>query len=130
MDGTQVRPLAGPFFNMEKYKGAIVEESLEDNRILNDFKVSSISVTKEDNPEERWHICNVEATKKQIENLSKNIKPSKWYAHFWNSNKDVIAIFRGKIFYFNYNDKKSWNPAIKYGRSIGIPREQLDFIID
>jgi len=49
--------------------------------------------------------------------------------HFWK-DKDVIAVFEGKKFAFNYDDKSSWTPAVEYGLSIGIPKEQLDFPID
>jgi hypothetical protein len=60
--------------------------------------------------------------------LSKVIKPSKWYAYFW-SGDEMIVVFRGKIFYQKVNDKNSWEPAIAYGISVGIPKEQLDFLI-
>jgi len=49
--------------------------------------------------------------------------------HFWN-DRDVIAIFHGKKFEFNYDDKSLWAPAVEHGLSIGIPKEQLDFLID
>ena len=58
------------------------------------------------------------------------LKSEKWYAHFWDKNKNIIAVFQNKFFYFNYDDKQSWEPAIKYGLSIEIPKEQLDFLID
>jgi hypothetical protein len=114
---------------METYKGAIVEESLLDNRILNEFKILALTITPEDDPAERWHIFDVEASKDQLLKLSKNIKPMKWYAHFWDKDKNIIAVFKDKTFVFNWNDKTSWQPAIKYGLSVEIPIEQLDFLI-
>ena len=111
------------------YKGAIVGESLEDKSILKDFKVLDISVTEDLNPEDRWHIYKVEVNQDQLEKLSKIIKPQKWYAHFWDENKNIIAVFRDKIFTFNYDDKESWGQIVQYGISVGIPKEQLDFLI-
>lgn len=49
--------------------------------------------------------------------------------HFWRG-RDIVAIFQGKKFEFNYDNKDSWSPVIEYGLSVGIPREQLDFPID
>lgn len=133
--------------SQEIYKGAIIEESLEDTTILSKFKILETIVTKDENPADCWHIHNVEATENQFEELSKVIKPRGWYAHFWsdnlyviknvkkplfsekNDNTYVIVVFKDKIFRFDYEDKTSWQPAIDYGLSVGIPKEQLDFLI-
>ncbi|MDQ5949232.1 MAG: hypothetical protein QG589_358 [Patescibacteria group bacterium] len=114
---------------MEIYKGSIVEESLEDNLILNHFIITGVHITDDENVNERWHIYDVEVNKNQIIELSKCIKSEKWYAHFWSTNKDIIAVFRDKLFEFNHEDKESWRDAVAYGISIGIPEEQLDFLI-
>lgn len=111
------------------YTGAIVEESLENKEILKDFKILSVIETKEENPADRWHIYEIEVVREQIEIISKNLKSTKWYAHFWNENREVIAIFRDKMFKFNFDDEKSRQPAMEYGLSVGIPKEQLDFVI-
>lgn len=115
---------------MENFKGSIVEESLEDNLILNKFKIIGLRITDDENPSDRWHIYNVQSGREEVLELSKYLKPEKWYAHFWDENKNIIAIFKDKYFEFNYDDKDSWNEAISYGISVGIPKEQLDFLID
>lgn len=112
----------------DMYKGTIVEESLNDNRVINDFKIIGFRISKDENPADRWHLYTVSVTHEDIARLSENIKP-KWYMHFWKDRK-VIAIFHGKKFEFNYDDKSSWVPAVEHGLSIGIPKEQLDFLID
>lgn len=114
---------------MKKYKGTIVQESLIDDRQLNDFEIISFKITKEDNPLERWHLFSVVSSEKYIKQLASNLKPEKWYAHFW-SNDDVIAVYPGVTFNFKHSDKKTWAPAISHGKSLGIPEEQLDFIIE
>jgi len=113
---------------MSEYKGVIVEESLEDNRILNDFKIIDFRISKEENPADRWHLYTVQVSKEDIVRLSKNIK-QKWYMHFWKG-RNVIAIFKDKKFEFNFDDKSTWKPVVEYGLSLGIPKEQLDFPID
>lgn len=111
------------------YFGTIIEESLEDNRVLNDIEIISFRISKDESPQDRWHLYKAKVSKEDIEKLSKYIKSGKWYMHFWGGT-DVIAVFRGKTFEFNYTDKATWKDAVDYGRSVGIPDEQLDFKID
>lgn len=68
------------------------------------------------------------ATEENIKRLANYLKPEKWYAHFWKGD-NVIAIFPNKVFRFKYSDKSTWKEAVEYGKSIGIPEEQLDFLI-
>lgn len=91
---------------MKVYKGTIVQESLTDDRVLNDFEVVSFKVTKQDNPENRWHLFTVLASEENIKKLSKYFKPEKWYAHFWKGD-DIIAIFPNEVFRFKYSDKST-----------------------
>lgn len=111
------------------YLGTIIEESLEDDRVLNDFHILSVYITNDDNPAERWHLYKVEATPEQLQKLSSTLKPEKWYAHFW-SGDEMIVVFRDKTFTQKIGDIDTWEPAIQYGISIGIPKEQLDFLIE
>ncbi|PIN92990.1 hypothetical protein COU61_01120 [Candidatus Pacearchaeota archaeon CG10_big_fil_rev_8_21_14_0_10_35_13] len=111
-----------------EYKGTIIEESLEDNRVLNKLDIRKLRVTKERNPADRWHLFSVFVTKKEIIKFSKKIKQG-WYMHFWK-RREVIVIFKNKRFEFDYDNKESWKPAIEYGISLGIPKKQLDFPID
>ncbi len=110
------------------YQGAIIGESLSDERILNSLDLTSFTVTEEEDPAERWHIYKVLVTREDIKRLAQNIKPG-WYMHFW-LGREVIVAFASQQFEFNYDNKKSWQPAIDYGLSMGIPLEQLDFPID
>lgn len=112
-----------------KYKGTIVQESLIDDRQLNDFEVIKFKVTDDEKPENRWHLFTVVALEEDIKKLASNLKPEKWYAHFWNGD-DVIAIFPNKTFNFKHSDKSTWMEAVNYGKSLGIPEEQLDFLIE
>lgn len=40
----------------KEYIGIIVEESLDDNRILNELDVRKIHITGHKNPTDRWHM--------------------------------------------------------------------------
>lgn len=111
------------------YTGTIVEESLRDNRLINTFKVNKVRIPDAENPEDRWHLYEVEATSAQIDKLASQLKPTGWYTHFWK-NDDVIVVFPNKKFRINHSDHSTWKDAINYGQSIGIPLEQLDFKIN
>lgn len=113
---------------MYKYKGIIIEESLDDNRALNGLDVIGIHITGQENPPERWHLYTVMVNEEEIERLSKSINYS-WYMHFWH-NRRVIVIFSSERFEFDYDDKSSWKPAVEHGLYVGIPLSQLDFPID
>ncbi len=111
-----------------EYKGTIVEESLEDNRILNDLNIIDFRISKDENPADRWHLYTVIVTREEIRKISQYIKYGKWYMHFWNGN-DVIVVFKDKIFEFKHDKKETWKDAFDHGVALGIPEEQLDFAI-
>jgi hypothetical protein len=110
------------------YRGIIIGESLEDNKILDKLRVIKTEITDEPKPEDRWRLYHVNISEKEIDKLMKIIKQG-WYAHFWLGSS-IIAIFRNKKFQFDYNNKSTWKPAVDYGLSLGIPKEQLDFVIE
>ena len=111
------------------YEGTIVEESLKDNRFLNSLNIQSVRISNTESPTDRWHLYKVLIDESQLSQLSEELKPEKWYMHFWNGD-DVIAVFPDKIYNFKYSDKSTWDDAIKHGLSLGIPQEQLDFVIE
>ena len=111
------------------YEGTIVEESLADNRFLNGLELIGVRITGSEDPAKRWHLWHVRVTRAQASALSGQLAAGTWYAHFWNGN-DVIAVFRDKEFSFDHADKGTWQDAVAHGRSLGIPEEQLDFVID
>ena len=108
-----------------QYEGIIVEESLENVDVLRDAQIIKNTVSEDG----EWHIYTVLVSSEYLEQLAQNLKDGTWYAHFWNG-RDVIAVFKGETFRFNFDDKSTWEEALAHGRSLGIPEEQLDFPID
>lgn len=111
----------------KNYVGIVVEESLDDNRILNQLDIEKIYITGHETPSDRWHMYEVNVSKKEIEELAKHIIDD-WYMHFWKGI-DIIAIFKNKSFEFNYEDKSTWREVLEYGLSLGLPDSELDFPI-
>jgi len=78
-----------------------------------------------------WILDDIYVKEEQISKLSKSLADGPWYIHLWQTGKDEIKIiFKNRIFEIKYSDKSTWEEAIKYGLSIGIPKEQLDFPIN
>ena len=110
------------------YSGIIIEEALDDNLLINNLMIEKVCITEHENRQDRWHMYQVKISLDKINELAGHIIDD-WYIHFWNGS-DIIALFTGnRRFRFNYDNKETWEEVLEYGRSIGIPDEQLDFPI-
>ncbi|HEY4482642.1 MAG TPA: hypothetical protein VI953_00505 [Candidatus Paceibacterota bacterium] len=107
------------------YKGTIIENSLVDKEILKEVKVGKSYSSGS------WILHDVFVTKDQISVLSKSLADGPWYIHLWEPGKDdVKVIYRDKVFDIKFSNKSTWADAVEYGKSLGIPEEQLDFPVD
>ena len=117
--------------------GLIIRESLENDMILNDRNVKIIRIEKWNIGERAakfqpkiWNAMFIEGKEEKIETIvekiSKSILP-KWYANVSNDTTEYV-IFHEKIFKHKKGDKNDAKEAISYGKSVGIPANQLDWI--
>jgi hypothetical protein len=105
-------------------KGVIIESSLKDTSILNEAKVLR---TWED---ESWILREVEIARELAEKFGAYLDDGPWYVHFWEEGSDeVLVVFKDHVFSITHSDQSTWKTAIEYGKSIGIPEEQLDFLL-
>ncbi|MCL1821030.1 MAG: hypothetical protein FWG36_10315 [Oscillospiraceae bacterium] len=110
------------------FTGVIIEESFDDNRIINDLVINKVKITGQLNPNDRWHMYEVAVSMDEIKKLAEHMIDT-WYMHFWKGS-DVVAVFSGNnVFEFNYDDKNTWSKVLEYGRKAGLPEAQLDFPI-
>jgi len=106
-------------------KGVVIENSLKDADILKDIEITR---SWEDDD---WKLHEVKVSKEQAEKFSDYLSDGPWYIHFWEPGDDsILVVYKDRTFTIKHSDKQSWVDAIKYGKSIGIPEEQLDFLID
>lgn len=110
------------------YHSIIIEESLENPKVLEKYKILKTKLS----PEESWHLHIVEISEpleeaiRKIQNAMLPDKP--YYFHIYNEGKTLIIIFKDKIFHLNPIDQSTWREVRKYGASkLNIPPEQLDF---
>ena len=107
------------------YKGIIIENSLKDKSILGKLKVGRTWQSGD------WVLHDVLIEEGQVVELSKSLDEGPWYIHVWEAGKDDIkVIYKDKIFDIKFSDKSTWVDAVTYGKSIGIPENQLNFPID
>jgi hypothetical protein len=59
----------------------------------------------------------------QLNLLTENGVP--YYAHFYR-DEELIIVFPDRAFHIS-PDENSWNEAVSYGESLGVPRAELDF---
>lgn len=105
-------------------KGAIIENSLKDTSILGELQVMR---TWRDGG---WILHDVLVAEDKAEKLAQYLDNGPWYIHLWQPGADeVTVIFKNRVFRLKYSDKSTWREAVEYGKSIGIPGEQLDFPI-
>lgn len=107
------------------YKGTIIENSLVDKNQLKKYRIGKTWKSGD------WVLFDVFMEENQIPELANNIDSGPWYIHVWKpGTDDVKVIFKNKIFDIKHSDKSTWVDAVNYGKSIGIPEEQLDFVIN
>jgi hypothetical protein len=106
------------------WKGTIVENSLNDNSVLDDVEIEKTWQSDD------WVLHNVCIDGKKIDEIGKYLVEGPWYIHFWQVGTDkVFVVFKNKKFEILHSDKTTWGDAIRYGKNLGIPEEQLDFVV-
>jgi len=106
------------------YNATVVENSLANKDILSKVRIEK---TWQDGD---WTLHRVLVGREQIPDLAKALATGPWYIHLWQTGSDeVTVVFKDKIFTIKYSDKSTWVDAVAYGKSIGIPEEQLDFVV-
>lgn len=119
---------------MEKFSGLIIEESLRDSSVLDLVKVTRKEKWEVSNPgkflPKTWTACYIQGDKSQVdvfaEKVSHAIKPKGCYANI-STKEYVYVIFPHKMFKYKRGDKQKRLGAIEFGRSLGIPKRQLDW---
>lgn len=103
--------------------GTIIENSLVDTSI-----VSKLTITRTWYDDD-WLLHDVLVDEAVAEGLGIYLKDGPWYMHFY-AGDSVLVVFKDRIFHIRHSQKETWNEALAYGRTLGIPEEQLDFQIE
>ena len=108
------------------YHGILVKEGIRDQSILDRMKILGQRVAG------GWTMLRVAVEDVRLDEtigliqenlLAENGIP--FYAHFYQED-GLIVIFPDRVFQIR-PDKASWKRALEYGKSVGIPSDELDF---
>jgi hypothetical protein len=113
--------------SQDSYHGIIVEESLRDRSVLDAVAILGRKRGRD------WTLLRVavearelSATIGLVRRGLKVVDGVPFYAHFYRSG-ELIVVFPDRVFRLT-PQKQTWGPAVAYGKSAGIPTEQLDFM--
>ncbi len=118
------------------FRGTVIEESLEDPRILKNVTIIQTTVkpatTREKTPWiKQWTLHTVEVPEQEAGSLAEALSVKldgthPWYADF-KDDKNHYIVFRNKVFHVNRTKPEDYQKATAYGLTLGIPDYQLDF---
>ena len=112
-------------FNTPTFQGIIVENSLKDSSILRSLNIQR---SWQDGS---WTLHDVLVDEGDALKIGQYLTDGPWYIHFWKpGGDDVLVVYKDKSFRIKHSEKSTWVDAVAYGKSIGIPSEQLDFPIN
>lgn len=104
--------------------GTIIENSLNDTCVLERLTILKSWTAGS------WVLHRVQVSKAEAMSLSEYLAEGPWYVHFWEEAKDdVLVVFKKKTFSIKHSNKSTWVEAVEYGKSIGIPEGQLNFVV-
>ena len=110
---------------MKIYHAIVIEQSLEDNKILDNFKILNTKHSDD------WNLHILEIN--DIEDAISKIQPAiinnePYYWHIYDDNNILIIVYKNKIFNLDPKERKTWIDAQNYGaKLLNIPANELDF---
>ncbi len=120
------------------YRGTIIEESLKDRSLLNVVRIIGTEIESV-TPNHRtpwlkvWTLDEVEIDDSAIKGFVRKVQAaietehSSWFTDF-KGEQDHYIVFPGKIFFVDYRRNDTYNEAVAYGVSLGIPKNQIEGI--
>jgi hypothetical protein len=107
-----------------EYHGNFLDTEFKDSNFLKKFKVLKTRKSKTNPWTHYLVVVKKEELEKVIEETQKQLIEKGYYAHLYNEDgSEVIVIFQKKVFRTNSSKLEE---VKKYGRSLGIPENQLD----
>ena len=119
------------------YSGALLAESLRPGAVLDGIPLTVTKIHRaalgnaEAGQPELWTVIEFEVaavrSSELAEVLSRLLLEGSWYCDF-RSTDDVFVVFGGRVFRYPRGDRAARARAEEYGRSVGVPEAQLDWL--
>ncbi len=107
---------------MNEYHGIVIDVSQKNKDIFKKLKIIGKKVSGE------WVLYKISVPAENISNKISTLQKGMadgFYFHFYRDN-ELVVVFKDRIFNIE-TDRSTWNAAVEYGKSLGIPGKQLDF---
>jgi hypothetical protein len=116
------------------FKGLLLKESLQDDRILDLVRITGTETWEVQNAAayqpSTWTAISFETDDDQAdtfaEQLSGVLQARGWYVS-GATDTQMIVVFPGKVFRYPIGDAAQRTAAQQFGRTVGIPESQLDW---
>jgi len=117
-----------------KYIGLLLKEGLQDETILKYLTITKTEIWDAENAEgdqpKQWTAIYFEVDEEKVDEiadqLSQVLKPKEWYLNISGENT-IFVVFPNKIFKYKKGDTAEKIRSVEYGKTIGIPENQLDW---
>lgn len=111
---------------MQEFHALIVDKSLVNLDILDDLIVLDQTTAGS------WVIYKILIKESDlistISKIQSQMRKGNWYLHIYNSDgSKLVVVFKNKFFVTD-NNPINWSEILAYGKEVGAPAEQLDFI--
>lgn len=118
---------------MSDFIGWIVDESLENKRVLEKVTIEKTHEVKNEAPgyPNVWHIHRVSVKRELIHEITALLRrhlKKKWYAHFVDDGNMLIMVFHNTAFFLKKDDKEHWKKAIDHGVKVGVNKNFFEGI--
>jgi hypothetical protein len=117
------------------FEGILIQESVRDSSVIDRLKVVRTEIHHPENATAEqskvWTLIHFEAGDDKADEiatlLADNLKNGPWYTNFTTQSENVYVVFPGQFFTYQVGNKEGRGEAQAYGRSVGIPLDQLDW---
>jgi hypothetical protein len=117
--------------------GTVIAESLGDGAVIEGIPLVVTKLARADMGDVQvgqplaWTFIEFEVADDDAERLDCALETALqrqggWYCDF-RSDAETIVVFAGRTFRYPRGDRSGRAEAIEYGRSVGVPEEQLDW---
>jgi hypothetical protein len=108
----------------KEYHAILLDVEFKDPKFIEKWKL----LGKKRSSQNRWWQLKVEVPESRLEEMINDgqslLLDDKYYFHIYREG-ELIIVWSKRIFYIK-PDKSTWREMLEYGRSIGIPEDQLD----
>lgn len=114
-----------------RFEGLLLEESLNNKRVLNLVKISKKEVWDVDNAAyyqpKKWTAIYFKGNYKSVDEIaakfSRSLNP-RWYINISTDDSSYV-VFQNRVFKYKKGDRRIREKAVRYGQSVGIPIANL-----